>query len=111
VEIRRLCDGGWKPVHHDTAFVHPAFSAEEIGAAFSHYWAKVDPGVAVAAHSHAEAELIVVVSGRGRAISGGEASDVETGDVIHVPPGITHTIQAGRAGPLDLFVIKFQPAD
>ena len=60
-------------------------------------WSK---GFSVAAHSHANEQMSLVVSGRVRfkvGPSGGEASDervVEPGEVMHLPPHVPHSAEA-----------------
>jgi mannose-6-phosphate isomerase-like protein (cupin superfamily) len=45
-------------------------------------------------HVHPDAEeLVIVTRGRGQAIVGNERLDVQTGDVVYVPPAVEHELR------------------
>lgn len=63
--------------------------------------ARVEPGMATAAHYHPQTEEIYyILEGAGRMTIDGEVRDVIVGDAIAIPPGAVHTITNTGAGVL-----------
>lgn len=62
-----------------------------------------------AGHVHpAEEETIYCAAGRGRIVTPDGIAEVETGVVVHVPPGTFHATEADGPDPLEL-VCLFSP--
>src|SRR5690242_19465840 len=53
---------------------------------------RMDAGAATPPHQHDYEEVIVVISGRGRATIGGEEVTFQAGDTLILPPGKVHQI-------------------
>ena len=54
---------------------------------------------------HQHAHLVTVIRGRGRALVGGEVSDISIHDVVQVPPLTWHQFQAASDEPLGFLCI------
>lgn len=67
-------------------------------------------GGATDSHAHdGSGELMVVVSGRGRAWLAGEEHELQPGAVMYAPPGVEHRTLNEGSGPLELICV-FVPA-
>ena len=53
-------------------------------------WVEVEPGSSQEEHMHEEEQAYLVVSGSGSMRVGDEEAEVEEGDLVHVPSGISH---------------------
>ncbi len=56
-------------------------------------WVEVAPGARQRPHSHAPEQVYVVVKGRGTMHVGAETQEVGPGDLIYIPPNVTHGIE------------------
>ena len=73
-------------------------------------WIDVPNGVDQSLHSHEESEqLYVVVSGRGTMTVAGDKQEVETGDLILVPPATDHSIANENGGDLCCVSVQSPP--
>lgn len=60
---------------------------------FGSCWAFLEPGQRTEANAHDEAEIFVVVRGRGTFRVADNEHDVTEGDIIYAPPMEEHTVQ------------------
>lgn len=69
---------------------------------------ELDPGGSVGAHVQADfAELVIVVSGSGRARVGGETAELSSGVVLQLPLGDTLSLEnVSATEPLRYFIVK-----
>jgi mannose-6-phosphate isomerase-like protein (cupin superfamily) len=68
--------------------------------------ASVRPGEATTPHAHDEEETFIILAGTGTITIDGTADRVETGDVIYLPRGSSHTIaNASTSERLDFLTI------
>ncbi len=63
------------------------------GLGLSVTWVEVAPGSRQRPHSHAPEQVYVIVRGTGKMHVGEEAQDVRPGDLIYIPPNVTHGIE------------------
>jgi len=66
-------------------------------------YVKMEPGEANVPHTHPDSEdTIVILEGRGTIddLSAGRTYEFHAGDVIHVPAGVRHAVQANRDSPV-----------
>lgn len=67
---------------------------------FRHQYGYLEPGKAMAGHSHPDPEIYLVFEGSGSVTVGSETSPVRAGDVIAIPVDTFHTMEAGPDAPL-----------
>jgi mannose-6-phosphate isomerase-like protein (cupin superfamily) len=67
---------------------------------FGSMWAVLQPGMQTDLDVHDEHETLVVTAGRGAMTIGDETRDVAAGDLVVVPPTITHTLRNTGDGEL-----------
>jgi quercetin dioxygenase-like cupin family protein len=69
---------------------------------------ELDPGASVGPHRQTQfAELVIVVSGSGRAWVGAQSRELASGVVIELPLGETLSLDnASQAEPLRYFIVK-----
>lgn len=61
-------------------------------------------------HVHpAEEETIYCIAGRGRIVTSDGVAEVESGVVVHVPPGTFHATEADGPEPLELLCLFSPP--
>jgi quercetin dioxygenase-like cupin family protein len=66
-------------------------------------------GSAPPGHTHpAEEEMIYVISGRGRILTGSVVVDLSPGVAVYIPPGLEHATSADEGEPLHLLT-AFSP--
>ncbi len=53
----------------------------------------IEPGHRQEPHSHAPEQVYVVIAGRGQMQVGEDFTSVKTGDLIYIPPNVTHGIE------------------
>jgi mannose-6-phosphate isomerase-like protein (cupin superfamily) len=63
-----------------------------INAPFEGAWCVVRPGDVSQAHAHGEREILIGMSGRGGVVSDGDHLDFNTGDIVLLQAGITHSV-------------------
>lgn len=87
-----------------TAYLHPIFTPEQVGANLRHGWAFVQPGKVMPRHRHqGAAELCVVYEGQGEVRVEGACSPIKELDAILIPPDAKHRI--GNTGDADLTLL------
>lgn len=59
---------------------------------FESCWALLEPGQHTEANAHSEAEIFIVVRGRGTFRVGDEERAVGEGDIVYAPPMVEHTV-------------------
>jgi mannose-6-phosphate isomerase-like protein (cupin superfamily) len=109
VLVRRLADAPVEEWHK--LRTHILMDAGEMGSRnMSVTWIDVPDGVDQSLHSHEESEqLYVVVSGRGTMTVAGDKQEVETGDLILVPPATDHSIANENGGDLCCVSVQSPP--
>jgi quercetin dioxygenase-like cupin family protein len=74
--------------NHMTGLATPSRDAASV-----EVWrARMDAGSATPPHQHDEEEVVVILSGRGRARVGDEEVSFQAGDTLILPPGKVHQI-------------------
>jgi quercetin dioxygenase-like cupin family protein len=86
------------PVHRLPGLVHRTVAGHAQGVSSMEVWHQtMAPGAETPVHRHACEEVIVVLSGSGRLILGGEASDFRAGSTLVLAPDVVHQIvNSGR---------------
>lgn len=88
--------------------LHPKNEGFELGYSLAH--ATLEPGRASLPHVlQQSSEVYVIQEGRGRAVVGGRAVDVEAGDVVFIPAGTEQFIINTGDGPLLFWCIVSPP--
>jgi quercetin dioxygenase-like cupin family protein len=85
----------------DTAAFSPAPGIQVqpvIGEGLMTCWIAIEPGAEVAAHSHANEQLGVVIEGSITISAAGETRTLETGEAYAVKPDVPHQAVAGADG-------------
>jgi mannose-6-phosphate isomerase-like protein (cupin superfamily) len=77
---------------------------------FGSMWGLLSPGMQTDLDVHDECETVVIAQGKGQLTVGEETRPVDAGDIVFIPPGITHTLANDSDGELvALFVFWDQP--
>ena len=53
---------------------------------------RIPPGGIAEPHSHPNEQFAIVLSGAARATIGGETETVTTGDIVHMPADVVHSV-------------------
>ena len=99
MNIQRFLREQAHKAHNDTILASAVLPAG-MSAPFDAAWGYLENDSAMEAHAHPSAEIYLVIKGRGTVNVGDEASPVEPGDVIEIPPDVVHTMSCRDAGPL-----------
>lgn len=88
--------------------LHPKNEGFELGYSLAH--ATLEPGQASLPHVLLQSsEVYVIQDGRGRAVVGGRAVEVEAGDVVFIPAGAEQFMINTGGGPLLFWCIVSPP--
>lgn len=60
---------------------------------FGSMWGLLAPGMKTDLDVHDENETVVITQGRGHLTVGEETREVASGDIVFIPPNITHTLE------------------
>jgi mannose-6-phosphate isomerase-like protein (cupin superfamily) len=106
VLVRRLAEAPVEEWHRLRTNI--LMDAGELGSRnMSVTWIEVPPGVDQALHSHEEAEQVyVVTAGSGSMTVAGDTQELNSGDLVMVPPATDHSISNG--GDSDLCCVSVQ---
>jgi quercetin dioxygenase-like cupin family protein len=63
-------------------------------------------GEGLSAHSNPNDAIVHVLDGSLRITIGEEEFDLQTGDVLHLPPDVSHTLHGGRPFKMLLSILK-----
>ena len=67
-------------------------------------------GTVAAAHTHpAEEEMLYILAGSGEIVAGAQASRLEPGVAVYIPPGAEHQIRVDAGEPLELVTVFSPP--
>jgi len=69
----------------------------------------LQPGEDVGEETHVPDQLLLVVKGEGTVVIEGMTSELDKGDLVHVPGGIRHDIVAAEDTELKLIVVYSPP--
>lgn len=78
--------------HNDTILAGRVLP-EGMKAPFGDAWGYLEGKSMMEEHSHPTDEVYFVFSGKGYCHIGGERFAVESGDVVEIPPDVTHTME------------------
>ncbi len=99
MNIRRF-DKATAPKGHNDTILAGDFLPKGVKAPFQGAYGYLEDGCAMESHSHPTEEIYIVLKGRGTVHVGDETAVVEPGDVIEIPPDVTHTMSCQTGGPL-----------
>ena len=83
--------------------------AEEGSGAFSMRVVTIQPGGHIGLHSHAEEHQIFVLSGQGRALSGGRGAEMARGAFLHLLGGEEHIFENAGSDSLEFICCISNP--
>jgi len=113
--IRNIAEVPWKeyPDHFGGALSKPLVNPENAGARHLDYRISMyQPMAYVKLHKHKVQEQVYhVLDGEGLMVIDGERRVVRRHDVIHLPPGVEHSIENSGLVDLVFLVVTCPPAD
>ena len=113
--IRNIAEVPWKeyPDHFGGALSKPLVNPENAGARHLDYRISMyQPMAYVKLHKHKVQEQVYhVLDGEGLMVIDGERRVVRRHDVIHLPPGVEHSIENSGLVDLVFLVVTCPPSD
>ncbi len=88
-----------KPAHDGTILSMPVLP-DGVRAPFAHAWGYLQAGGAMEAHSHRAHEIYFFHKGDGIVEIGDEQRYIGPGDVVEIPPDVTHAVRNRSDGEL-----------
>jgi mannose-6-phosphate isomerase-like protein (cupin superfamily) len=76
---------------------------------FGSMWGLLGPGDCTDLDVHDEHETVVITKGEGIMTVGDETQPVAAGDIVYIPPGITHTLRNVAAPELVALFVYWDP--
>ena len=93
-------DKNTAPTGHNGTILAGAVLPPGMMAPFSHAWGYLEGASMMEAHAHPTDEVYFVFGGSGYVHIGGERLPVSPGDVVEIPPDVTHTMECGEGDTL-----------